>query len=325
MAETSTSERLTLQQAIQDPSHPAHPEAIAAVWRENLRPFVAPSGQELRPSVDAQDKVALVRQIESVVTDTPDAIETIALKIVCGDPDTIAWLGRSIIRLAYDDDQRISETCTDTLTGLTNRVGYGRWLNGNFGIGGDAIDNGRRERAPQSLLLIDIDLTNFKRVNDRLGHTVGDEVLKIVGDILQGSLRETDLRVHISGDEFKVLVPNISDTDAQRLVQRLQAAEAYKAKALSPAAWNAIQTQETLLEAAGEKLVYKAKNGVLHINDQAVARLEHLAVLSVVASHSVVVAGRATEIFEQMVADTEAAMLLQKRELHALMGTYRQA
>ena len=83
----------------------------------------------------------------------------------------------------------------DPLTGLMNRRSFMR----------EAI--GRS--ADQQLLLLDID--NFKRVNDTLGHDGGDEVLRLVARVLRSEARETSLLARIGGEEFAIVTP-LADT-----------------------------------------------------------------------------------------------------------------
>lgn len=64
-----------------------------------------------------------------------------------------------------------------------------------------------------SLAVIFIDLNGFKPVNDTWGHETGDQLLKAVAQRLQAQLRSTDLLARIGGDEFVVLLPQITDAD----------------------------------------------------------------------------------------------------------------
>lgn len=90
---------------------------------------------------------------------------------------------------------------TDSLTGINNSRAFKEWLNHYLAISG---------RFSHSLALGYIDLDNFKHVNDTMGHSEGDQVLRSVGAILSSSVRSTDIVGRIGGDEYAVLLP---DTD----------------------------------------------------------------------------------------------------------------
>lgn len=87
------------------------------------------------------------------------------------------------------------QICTDDLTGLCNRRGLYKFLEGMREL---------RDRERQlGLLLIDID--HFKQINDRAGHLSGDEVLLAIGAEVQDAAAATDLPCRLGGDEFALL------------------------------------------------------------------------------------------------------------------------
>ncbi len=89
----------------------------------------------------------------------------------------------------------------DSLTGLPNRVLISDRVE-------QAMARARRDRAEIALLFIDLD--GFKDVNDNMGHTVGDDLLRSVASRFSGTLRESDTVARLGGDEFVVLVEGIS-------------------------------------------------------------------------------------------------------------------
>ncbi len=104
---------------------------------------------------------------------------------------------------------------TDSLTGLANRFTLR-----------DALAGALRQRRPGALLMVDLD--HFKVVNDSLGHSAGDELLKCVAQRLRETLRTGDLVARLGGDEFAVLMTHTGDakeaaTLAARLIDALQA------------------------------------------------------------------------------------------------------
>lgn len=89
----------------------------------------------------------------------------------------------------------------DLLTGLPNRALFLDRLS-------TAISNAKRD--DHSLAVMFLDLDRFKVVNDSLGHTIGDELLKRVSERLSACLREGDSLARLGGDEFIVLLPHMS-------------------------------------------------------------------------------------------------------------------
>ena len=101
----------------------------------------------------------------------------------------------------------------DALTGLRNR----RWLNDAFAR---QLQRCMSAGQPVSALMFDAD--RFKRVNDTHGHLVGDEVLIHVGQTLASGLRPLDLLARYGGEEFAALLPNVTNTDALAVANRLR-------------------------------------------------------------------------------------------------------
>ena len=96
----------------------------------------------------------------------------------------------------------------DQLTGLPNRL----LLN-------DHLEQGiaRAQLSGQKLAVFMVDVDHFKRINDSLGHSAGDAVLKYVARQLSASLRSTDTVARVGGDEFVVLMPDFGNReDAER-------------------------------------------------------------------------------------------------------------
>ena len=90
----------------------------------------------------------------------------------------------------------------DVLTGLANRRLFAEHLD-------TIIQDSKKNHERFAVIFIDLD--NFKRINDSLGHDVGDELLIEVSQRLTESVRETDVVARLGGDEFTVLSPQIGD------------------------------------------------------------------------------------------------------------------
>jgi len=111
----------------------------------------------------------------------------------------------------------------DPLTGLPNRLLMLDRLE-------SAIATARRHETRFAVLFIDLD--NFKRINDTLGHAIGDEALKLAARRLRSALRDSDTVSRHGGEEFLVLLPGISQaSDVTSIAQKLQAALAAPAHA----------------------------------------------------------------------------------------------
>ncbi|EQM75482.1 sensor domain-containing diguanylate cyclase [Stutzerimonas stutzeri] len=85
---------------------------------------------------------------------------------------------------------------------------------------GVQISNAARHGQPLSLALIDLDY--FKRINDRYGHPVGDETLRMVARTCQRALRAGDVLARLGGEEFAVLMPRATEADAMEIAERLR-------------------------------------------------------------------------------------------------------
>jgi len=102
---------------------------------------------------------------------------------------------------------------SDQLTGLYNRAFFDESIEIEVS---DAIKNNRS----LSLLMIDID--KFKRVNENFGYSVGDSVLSEISEVIKQNGRGSDLAARYSGEEFAVILPNTTLTDAQMAAERIR-------------------------------------------------------------------------------------------------------
>ncbi|MGQ9658713.1 MAG: diguanylate cyclase domain-containing protein [Thermochromatium sp.] len=94
------------------------------------------------------------------------------------------------------------EATHDALTGLANRALFYRRLH-------QAIEHAREEGLKVAVLYIDLD--DFKPVNDRYGHAIGNALLQAIADRLLQSVRATDTVARLGGDEFAMILPGLSD------------------------------------------------------------------------------------------------------------------
>ena len=122
----------------------------------------------------------------------------------------------SILSLAQDvttrvlaEERLVHQATHDSLTGLPNRTMLQDRLR-------QAISRARRGGHRIAAMFIDLD--RFKDVNDTLGHRIGDELLREMSARLARVVRESDLLVRLSGDEFMVVLEQVTDLEAPRFV-----------------------------------------------------------------------------------------------------------
>jgi diguanylate cyclase len=123
----------------------------------------------------------------------------------------------TLARLRGELRGAVHDALTDPLTGLANRR--------SFDLALGAIGARASRPSPAHLVLVDID--HFKRVNDAHGHDTGDELLRIVGEVLLANVRRDSLVARVGGDEFGLLLPgagmHYTTGVATRLCERLAA------------------------------------------------------------------------------------------------------
>jgi diguanylate cyclase (GGDEF)-like protein len=119
-----------------------------------------------------------------------------------------------IQRITENEEQARNESLSDALTGLPNRVQFLERIS-------RSIECGRKNRDFYFAVLF-IDLDGFKPINDKLGHKAGDAVLRHTAKRLHGCLRKGDLVGRYGGDEFTLLINNVSGPgDAIRVAERV--------------------------------------------------------------------------------------------------------
>jgi diguanylate cyclase (GGDEF)-like protein len=101
----------------------------------------------------------------------------------------------------------------DSLTGLNNRLYFNQ-----------AFDREveRVLRYGHTICVLMIDVDDFKTVNDTYGHLAGDEVLRAIADILQSSVRKSDVVARYGGDEFVILMPMADEAKGKAVAARIQ-------------------------------------------------------------------------------------------------------
>ena len=109
---------------------------------------------------------------------------------------------------------RISESArTDPLTGLLNRRGLEEIL---------SPVSEKKDVLRQAFAVFMLDVDRFKRYNDQFGHLSADRVLEHLANILKAAVRDPDLVARYGGDEFVIVVPDVTEDEALQLAERLR-------------------------------------------------------------------------------------------------------
>ena len=164
------------------------------------------------------------------------------------DRDLLTFVSGHIaesIERKQKDEQIQSLAYIDSLTGLPNRFLFDDRLD-------IALALAERNRTPVAVLFVDLD--RFKLVNDTLGHSVGDGVLRLVSARLAGCLRESDTLARRGGDEFIAILPDTDQRGAALVAQKL------------------VDALREPLDAAGSEVLVTASVGVAMFPDNGTDR-----------------------------------------------------
>ncbi|MDF1749872.1 MAG: sensor domain-containing diguanylate cyclase [Alphaproteobacteria bacterium] len=156
------------------------------------------------------------------VVDRAGKVHTILANAVriyndAGDSFKVTYITDISSRKALEQDLRAANdrlktlSMYDELTGMLNRrVGFERLEN--------KIKECDRHKTPLSVAMIDCD--HFKKINDKYGHGLGDDVLCEITNILMDSLRDTDIAFRYGGEEFVAVLPDDNSDQAGKVMQR---------------------------------------------------------------------------------------------------------
>lgn len=154
--------------------------------------------------------VSISRHLKQVKSEQLNSSHLLAVAVTCKE---IAILKNTFNRLLGDmasHHARLSEASnTDPLTGLANRRLFNSELNKELN---------RAERYGLKFGVVYFDLDRFKPINDNFGHDAGDEILIAVSENVRGVLRKDEVFARIGGDEFMILIPQVSDENSIQLV-----------------------------------------------------------------------------------------------------------
>ena len=188
-------------------------DLMATSWFDLVHPDDAVRARNLTGETPSQHDVELrVRHRDgswhTVDLTVSDLRQNVAVK-------GIVLNGRDVTDRHVLEGQLRHQALHDGLSGLANRTLFA-----------DRVGHALSRRAGQvgGVVVLFIDLDDFKTVNDSLGHAAGDELLKEVGSRLSGALRAGDTAARLGGDEFAMLLENVTDLDVVlEILTRIQA------------------------------------------------------------------------------------------------------
>ena len=161
---------------------------------------------ELKTSI--QSKVILLRNHVDTFILNEGVKDKEAMVVIEGLKKQVKEMEDEAEELKEQIEKERLQTLRDVLTGIPNRLSYDERLKLE-------LANYRRNKTPFVLVVWDIDF--FKKVNDNYGHAAGDQVLKLVANILNKNMRETDFIARYGGEEFVSILP-VTNIDAAKLV-----------------------------------------------------------------------------------------------------------
>jgi diguanylate cyclase len=211
---------------------------------------------------DSLDGLAdMVREMVSESRAVQERVGTARRKLL-DDQAQAAQLEQRVRELESELRQLSDEVSTDALTQVANRRGLHQAFD---------VERARLERTPGDMALGLIDIDNFKKLNDSLGHAAGDEALKSLSAKIRDRLRPVDTVARYGGEEFVVMMPGTPVDQAQQALTRLQrtiSAELFMHEnremlvtfSAGVTAYRSGETLDAALQRADEAL-YEAKRG----------------------------------------------------------------
>lgn len=124
---------------------------------------------------------------------------------------------KQVLRVYENQLKHLKRSTYDTLTNLMNREAFDQvFLQRDRELQGERRDTSERT----ALALVDVD--HFKKVNDRFGHQIGDEVLLLVARVMKSALRKSDLVFRLGGEEFVVVLQGVNREKAVETLEKVR-------------------------------------------------------------------------------------------------------
>jgi len=205
----------------------SHDQIVAVVGVANKpEPYTDTDVRQLTQIMDVVWKIADRQQAEETLREFADQLEarvelrTREFERAHAELEAanleIATANQELQKLLREQERLQSELAYralhDPLTGLANRTMFQERLDQAFLV------------SERGVAVLWIDLDHFKEVNDIFGHEVGDEILIAVADRLREVVRETDDIARMGGDEYAVVLPDVGESEAHLVAERVLAA-----------------------------------------------------------------------------------------------------
>lgn len=230
---------------------------------------LAELSSRLRQSADLHPDVGVL--LESVISVTKSVKEENYRleRRLAESADEVATLRHNVEHIQQ-------EAMTDPLTGVKNRKTFDAAIE-------RAIRQARDADAPMTLILCDVD--HFKDFNDRWGHQTGDQVLRLVAEVMNANIKGQDVLARYGGEEFAIILPDTSLANGAMLADRIRGAvESRRLKkrrteedlgvvtmSMGVAALGPRDSAETLIERADECLYAAKRAGRNRVVDERAA------------------------------------------------------
>jgi diguanylate cyclase len=183
----------------------AHATATAVEDTGRFEVTLAQTRTRLTAAPDLSSVHSLVAELQRETTRMHSVTQSVSEKLESR--------AREVSLLTEQLERAQAEASVDSLTGLKNRRGFERAV--------AELYSGDANWAGTALLIADVDC--FKEVNDAHGHLLGDKVLRAIAQTLQSSIKGRDIAARIGGDEFAVLLRELTPTAAAALAEQLRA------------------------------------------------------------------------------------------------------
>lgn len=227
-------------------------------------------------SSEISDRFRNLTRLVDDAKDDPTLLDSLANKILEDVGTNKTQLTDTLRTLLRIIEQQVDEKHTDTLTGAFNRRYLEHAIAEQLEIAKNISDptQSRQPTATKGAALLYLDIDYFKALNDTYGHAIGDRALIEFTQHVSRTVRDFDVVARVGGDEFVVLLKDISPEDAQKVREKVNEAvanvkvpaidvedEVVIGASVGMAVINSDYTVETFLNRADESLYQVKQNG----------------------------------------------------------------